>query len=76
MNKNKKRKSIGVLFVLCFYSCIALFFIGAFSYLLRGWLLWDFDKPFPFGKDEIATVLKIGLLGIPTGFVFWFFNIR
>jgi len=76
MKKNENRKSIGALFFLCFYTCLALVFIGAFSYLLRGWLLWDFNKPFPFGKDEIAIVLKISLLGVPTGFVFWVFDIR
>lgn len=76
MKKNENRKSIGALFFLCFYTYIALVFMGTFSYLLRGWLLWDFNKPFPFGKDEIATVLKISLLGVPTGFLFWVFDIR
>ncbi|MGP4131833.1 hypothetical protein OJE16_19675 [Pantoea tagorei] len=76
MNKNENRKSIGALFFLCFCICIALVLIGTFSYLLRGWLLWDFNKPFPFGKNEIAIILKMSLLGLPTGFVFWVFNIR
>ncbi|WP_415823060.1 hypothetical protein, partial [Klebsiella aerogenes] len=47
-----------------------------FSYLLKGWPVWDFDKSFPFGKTEIATILKISLLGIPAGLVFWIFDVR
>jgi hypothetical protein len=47
-----------------------------FSYLVKGWLIWDFDKPFPFGKKEMITILKISALGIPTGMVFWIFGIR
>lgn len=36
---------------MCFFMCIALIILGIFSYLLKGWLVWDFDKPFPFGKE-------------------------
>jgi len=55
---------------------MALILLGIFSYLLKGWLIWDFNKPFPFGKAEIVTILKISLLGIPAGLVFWIFDVR
>ncbi len=61
---------------ICFLMCIALMIIGLFSYLVKGWLIWDFDKPFPFGKEEIITILKISVLGLPAGIVFWIFGIR
>jgi hypothetical protein len=50
--------------------------IGLFSYLVKGWLIWDFDKPFPFRKEEIISILKISVLGLPAGIVFWIFGIR
>lgn len=61
---------------MCFFMCIALIILGIFSYLLKGWLVWEFDKPFPFGKEELITILKISLLGVPTGLVFWIFGVR
>ena len=61
---------------ICFLMCIALMIIGLFSYLVKGWLIWDFDKPFPFGKKEMITILKISFLDIPAGMVFWIFGIR
>ncbi len=76
MRLNNSKKSIWVLLGICFLMCIALMMIGTFSYLLKGWLIWDFDKPFPFGKKEMITILKISALGIPTGIVFWIFGIR
>ncbi|MEL2240528.1 hypothetical protein PAS25_05890 [Leclercia adecarboxylata] len=76
MQLNKSRKSIWVLMGICFLMCIALMMIGTFSYLLKGWLIWDFEKPLPFGKKEIMTILKISFLGIPMGMVFWIFGIR
>ncbi len=75
MKKNSSKKPIWTLFFMCLLMCIALIMIGAFSYLLKGWLIWDFDKPFPFGKNEIITILKISMLGIPAGFVFWIFDV-
>ncbi|MCX8957729.1 hypothetical protein [Erwinia psidii] len=76
MKLNSPKKPISALFFMCFLMCIALIFLGIFSYLLKGWLVWDFNKPFPFGKAEIVTILKISLLGIPTGLVFWIFDVR
>ncbi|WP_419964293.1 hypothetical protein [Pantoea vagans] len=76
MKLNNPQKSIWTLVLVCFFTCIALITIGTFSYLLKGWLIWEFDKPFPFGKVEIVTILKISLLGIPIGLVFWIFDIR
>lgn len=76
MRLNNLKKSMWELFLMCFLVCAALVIIGFFSFLLRGWLIWDFDKPFPFGKVEIIKILKISLLGVPTGLVFWLFNIR
>lgn len=76
MKLNSSEKTIWTLFFMCFFMCMALIMIGTFSYILKGWLIWAFDKPFPFGKEEIATILKISLLGIPIGAVFWFFDIR
>lgn len=76
MKLNSSKKSIWPLFFLCSLTCLDLTLIGFFSYLLKGWLIWDFDDSFPFGKAEIITILKISLLGIPTGFVFWIFDIR
>lgn len=76
MRLNSTNKSIKELLVMCFFMCIALIILGIFSYLLKGWLVWDFDKPFPFGKEELITILKISLLGVPTGLVFWIFGVR
>lgn len=76
MRLNSSNKSIKTLLVMCFFMCISLIILGVFSYLLKGWLIWDLDKPFPFGKNELITILKISSLGIPTGLVFWIFDIR
>lgn len=76
MNLNKPKKSTWLLIYLCFGMCLVIMLGGTFSYFLKGWLIWDFDKPFPFGKEEVVTILKISLLGIPTGFIFWIFDIR
>lgn|GEM_PF-942404 len=76
MKLNSPQKSIWALFFICFLMCMALILLGIFSYLLKGWLIWDFNKPFPFGKAEIVTILKISLLGIPAGLVFWIFDVR
>ncbi|SER21905.1 hypothetical protein SAMN05216522_1152 [Rosenbergiella nectarea] len=76
MKLNSPKKPIWTLFLMCLLMCIALIMIGTFSYLLKGWLIWDFDKSFPFGKNEMITILKISLLGIPAGFVFWKFDVR
>lgn len=76
MRLNSTNKSIKALLVMYFFMCIALIILGIFSYLLKGWLVWDFDKPFPFGKEELITILKISLLGVPTGLVFWIFGVR
>ncbi|AVZ82908.1 hypothetical protein DBV23_12130 [Edwardsiella ictaluri] len=76
MRLNSTNKSIKTLLVMCFFMCIALIILGIFSYLLKGWLVWEFDKPFPFGKEELITILKISLLGVPTGLVFWIFGVR
>lgn len=76
MRLDNSKKSLWTLLGLCFLMCIALMIIGVFSYLVKGWLIWDFDKPFPFGKEEMITILKISVLGIPAGIVFWIFGIR
>lgn len=75
MSLNNSSRSLLRLVSVCLLTSIALIFVGVFSYLLKGWLIWDFGKPFPFGSAEIVTVLKISLLGVPAGLVFWFFNI-
>ena len=76
MKRNNPKKPLWGLLFICVLMSISLIMIGTFSYLLKGWLLWDFNEQFPFGKEEVITVLKISLLGIPTGLVFWIFNIR
>ncbi|AWH87775.1 hypothetical protein HYN51_03880 [Limnobaculum parvum] len=76
MNLHNWKKSILTLIYLCFLMCIPLLLIGVFSYFLKGWFIWDFDKPFPFGKEEIVTILKISLLGFPIGLVLWLFYYR
>ncbi|QIK15152.1 hypothetical protein G7090_18005 [Leclercia sp. 29361] len=76
MRLDNSKKSLWALLGICFLMCIALMIIGLFSYLVKGWLIWDFDKPFPFGKEEIIIILKISGLGMPAGMVFWIFGIR
>ncbi|KEY57333.1 hypothetical protein [Serratia sp. DD3] len=76
MNLNRRSKSFNVMIYLCFLMCVGLIMIGLFSYLLKGWLVWNLDEPFPFGKEEIVTILKISLLGVPMGIIFWLFDIR
>lgn len=76
MNLNKPKKSMRLLIYLCIGMYFVLIIGGLFAYLLKGWLIWEFDKPFHFGKVEIITILKISLLGIPVGLVFWLFDIR
>lgn len=76
MNLNKSKRSVGLLIFLCIGMCLVFVVGGLFAYLLKGWLIWDFDKHFPFGKSEIITILKISLLGFPIGLVFWLFNLR
>ena len=76
MNKNKYKKSIFLLTYLCLGMYLVLIVGGVFAYLLKGWLIWDFNEQFPFGKEEIVTILKISLLGIPAGLMFWIFDIR
>lgn len=76
MPLNNPIRPLWKLFAVCFTTCTTLIILGLSSYLLKGWLTWDFEKPFPFGYAEIVTILKISLLGIPTGLVFWFFDIN
>jgi hypothetical protein len=76
MNLNKPKKSVKLLVFLCFGMCAVFIVGGLFAYLLKGWLVWDFDKPFPFGKTELITILKVGLTGFPIGLVFWLFDVR
>ena len=76
MNKNKYKKSIFLLTYLCLGMYLVLIVGGFFAYLLKSWLIWDFNEPFPFGKEEIVTILKISLLGIPAELMFWIFDIR
>lgn len=76
MKLNSSKKSIWTLLFMCLLMCLALIMVGTFSYLLKGWLIWDFNESFPFGKKEVASILKISLLGIPTGVVFWIFDVR
>lgn len=72
----KRKKSVRLLAFLCVGFFISLTICGFFAYLLKGWIIWDFDKPFPFGKEEIVTILKISLIGFPIGFFLWLFDIR
>jgi hypothetical protein len=76
MPLNNLNRQLWKLFIVCLITSITLIILGLFSYLLKGWLIWDFEKPFPFGRTEIVTILKISLLGIPTGLIFWFFDIN
>ena len=76
MKLKSPKKPIWTLFFMCCLMFVALIMLGTFSYLLKGWLVWDFNKPFPFGKAEIVAILKISLLGIPAGLVFWIFDVR
>jgi hypothetical protein len=72
MPVNNPNRPLWKVFAVCLITSTILIILGFFSYLLKGWLTWDFEKPFPFGSIEIVTILKISLLGIPTGLVFWF----
>lgn len=76
MSIRNNRGAIQSLALLCCSMCFVFVAGGLFSYLLKGWLIWDLDKPFPFGWNEGFIIMKISLLGFPMGFVLWVFNVR
>ncbi|MCY1299792.1 hypothetical protein D9M68_698730 [compost metagenome] len=47
--------------------------VRAAATLLGSWLVWDFYEPFLLEVTHVLVVFRIGLLGIPVGFVYWFF---
>ena len=76
MKLSKSKKSVKLLIFLCIGIFLSFTVCGAFAYLLKGWFIWEFDKPFPFGKTELITILKISFIGFPIGFFLWLFDMR
>ncbi|WP_413721394.1 hypothetical protein ACL2XG_20630 [Sodalis sp. RH24] len=69
MKRNKLKFCLFLLIYMCFSMVFIFIVSGVFAYLLKGWLMWEFDKPFPFGKEEIKIICKIGLTGFPIGII-------
>ncbi len=68
------------IFILSIYTELSLFF-GIFAiFLFLSWLQLDLNTTLQEWKDAIVIVLflssKLSLIGIPIGFVLWFFYYR
>lgn len=64
------------LLYLCFSMSVVIFILTIFGRLLGAWLAWDVDNEFPFSLVDIFICLKLTWMGLPAGFVFWYFYYR
>lgn len=55
---------------------LALFILTMFGRLLGAWLAWDMNDSFPFSVDDFLVCFKLTWMGIPAGFIFWYFYYR
>jgi hypothetical protein len=47
-----------------------------FDRLLGAWLAWDVNESLPYSLKDLIGCLKLTWMGIPAGFVFWYFYSR
>lgn len=73
---NNRTKSLLNLLYLCFSMSVVLFILTIFGRLLGAWLAWDVNGDFPFSLKDIFMCLKLTWMGIPAGFIFWYFYYR
>lgn len=69
-------KSLLNLLYLCCSMCVVLFFLTMFGRLLGAWLAWDINDAFPLSSDDFFICLKGTWMGLPAGFIFWYFYFR
>lgn len=75
MMKDNARTLLNLLY-LCCSMCMILFVLTMFGRLLGAWLTWNVNDTFPFSLDDFYICLKQTWMGLPTGFIFWFFYYR
>lgn len=73
--KNSTGSLLNVLY-LCFSMSVIIFILTMFGRLLGAWLAWDMDNKFPFSVVDLFICLKLTWMGLPAGFVFWYFYYR
>lgn len=73
---NNRTKSLLNLLYLCFSMSVVLLILTIFGRLLGAWLAWDVNGNFPFSLKDIFMSLKLTWMGIPAGFIFWYFYYR
>lgn len=64
------------LLYLCFSMCVVLFVLTMLGKLLGAWLSWDLNNSFPFSFDDLFICLKLTWMGVPAGFIYWYFYYR
>ncbi len=73
--KNSTKSLINLLY-LCCSMYLAYFILILFGRLLGAWLAWDMINSFPFSLEDLLLSLKLAWIGLPIGFVLWFFYYR
>ncbi|MGS0638780.1 hypothetical protein [Citrobacter sp. VF227] len=69
-------KSLLNLLSLCCSMSLALFALTMLGRLLGAWLAWDVNESFPFSLKDLIACLKLTWMGVPAGFIFWYFYYR
>lgn len=73
--KNKTKSLLNLLYII-FSLSIVLFGLTMFGRLLGAWLSWDMNGNFPFSLEDLFVCLKLAWMGLPVGFIFWYFYYR
>lgn len=72
---NSNKSLLNLLYLCCSMS-LMLFAITMFGRLLGAWLAWDMNDSFPLSLEDLIICLKLTWMGLPAGFVFWYFYYR
>jgi pilus assembly protein TadC len=70
------KMSLFILIYLCTSMSLVVFFLSILGRLLGSWLAWDMNNKFPFSFEDVFIGLKVSLVGLPVGFLLWFFYYR
>ncbi|UNK22920.1 hypothetical protein [Yersinia intermedia] len=73
--KNSTKSLLNLLYLCCSMSLV-LFILTMFGRLLGAWLAWDMNDNFPFSSKDLFVCLKLTWMGLPAGFIFWYFYYR
>jgi len=73
--KNSTKSLLNLLYLCCSMSLV-FFILILFGRLLGAWLAWDMNNSIPFSLEDLLVSLKLAWMGLPIGFIFWYFYYR